>query len=290
VGLIGLVLLPAAPAEEGAVSTTIKIGLVDTITRGIPPSWTQIAMRPFKALMEERTGMIGEVVMSGGALHLAKDLQDNRVQVGVFHGHEYAWAKQKYPRLKAIALCVNRWQQAKVHLMVRTDSKVVSYADLKGKKVAVPTQGRAPCRLYLERRCVPPGTSPAKFYARVETPFATADALEDLIDGEVAAAVVDAASLEDYRRACAASARRLRCIAESEPFPCGVIACYPGRVSEAKMSKFTAGLLSAPTTSRGKDTLRVLRLTAFELPAANHNAVLEAIAKAYPAPSPAPTK
>jgi ABC-type phosphate/phosphonate transport system substrate-binding protein len=279
-----------APAEEGAVSTTIKIGLVDTITRGIPPSWTQIAMRPFKALMEERTGMTGEVVMGGDALHLAKELQDNKVQVGVFHGHEYAWAKQKYPRLKAIALCVNRWQQAKVHLVIRTDSKAASYADLKGKKIAVPRQGRAPCRLYIERRCVPPGSTPEKYYARVETPFATADALEDLIDGEVAAAVVDAAGLEDYRRAFADRARRLRCIAESEPFPCGVIACYPGGISEAKMSKFSAGLLSAPTTPRGKDTLRVLRLTAFELPPANHNAVLEAIAKSYPPAEPAPTR
>jgi ABC-type phosphate/phosphonate transport system substrate-binding protein len=288
--LLGLMLLPAAPAEEGAVSATIKIGLVDTITRGIPPSWTQIAMRPFKALMEEQTGMTGEVVMGGDALHLAKDLQDNKVQVGVFHGHEYAWAKQKYPGLKAIALCVNRWQQAKVHLMVRTDSTAASYADLKGKKIAVPRLGRAPCRIYLERRCVPPGTTPEKFYVRVETPFAVADALEDLVDGEVAAAVVDAAGLEEYRKAYVANARRLRCIAESEPFPCGVIACFPGRLSDSKMSKFSAGLLSAPTTSRGKDTLRVLRLTAFELPPANHNAVLEAIAKAYPAPSPTPAK
>ncbi len=247
-------------------------------------------MKPFKALMEERTGMIGEVVIGGDALHLAEDLKGNKVQVGVFHGHEYAWAKQKFPKLKVIALCVNRWQQAKVHLLVRTDSKAVSFADLKGKKISVPRMGRAPCRLYLERRCVPPGTAPEKFYGQVETPFSTTDALEDLVDGEVAAAVVDAAGLEEYRKGYAASSRRLRSIAESEPFPCGVIACFPGGLSEARMSKFCAGLLAAPSTTRGKDTLRTLRLTAFELPPANYDAMLESIAKAYPPSVPAPVK
>jgi ABC-type phosphate/phosphonate transport system substrate-binding protein len=281
------ILLLAGPSGGEESARIVKIGLVDSLTEGIPPAFTQVAMRPFKALMETQIGMTGEVVNAGDAIALAGKLHDDKVQVGVFHGHEYAWAKQKYPSLKAIALCVNKTMQTKVHLLVRADSPAESYADLKNKAISVPLLGRAICRLYLERRCVKPGIGPDKFYERVEKPLATADALEDLVEGDVAAAIVDAASWNDYTRNFPARARRLRILADSEPFPCGVIACYPGKFSDAQMRKFSAGLLAAPTTTRGKDTLRTLRITAFELPPANHDVMLQAIVKAYPPPAPA---
>jgi ABC-type phosphate/phosphonate transport system substrate-binding protein len=283
---LSLMVLSPAGAGGEASPATVKIGLVDSITRGIPLAWTQLAMRPFKALMEERTGMVGEVIAGGDALMLAKDLDEDKVQVGVFHGHEYAWAKQKYPKLKAIALCVNKSIQSRVYLLVQATSKASSSADLKGKAIAVPRMGRAPCQIYLERRCVKPGTTPDKFYSRIDAPILTEEALNDLVDGEVDAAVVDGAGWEDYRAKRPGLARRLRCIAESEPFPCGVIACVPGRLNDVKLGKFCAGLLAAPSTARGKDTLRTLRLTAFALPPANYDAMLEAIAKAYPPPGP----
>jgi ABC-type phosphate/phosphonate transport system substrate-binding protein len=286
-GILTGLALPAVGLQAETSTGVVKIGLVETITRGIPLSWTQIVMRPFKVLMEAQTALSSEVVSGGDAFALARDLHEDKVQVAVFHGHEYAWAKQKYSNLKIIALCVNRYQQAKVYLVVRSDSAARAVADLKGKKIAVPRMGRAPCRLYLERRCVAPGTTPEKFYARVETPFATLDALEDLVDGEVAAAVVDTVGLEDYRKHHAARARRLRCLAESEPFLCGVIAYHAGRFSEEKVARFRAGLLEAKSTAQGRSTLKALRLTAFELPPANHDALLDAIARAYPPPLPA---
>ncbi len=285
--ILSLMIGSSSPAEEESVPSVVKIGLVDTITRGIPLSWTQLAMRPFKALMEEQTGMSGEVITGGDSLSLAKDLNDNKIQVGVFHGHEFAWAKQKYPKLKVIALCVNKTQQARVLLIVKASSKASCSADLKGKVIAVPRMGRAPCRIFLERRCVKPGTLPEKVFSRIDTPFLTEEALNDLIDGEVDAAVVDGAGWDEFRAKRPALVRSLRVIAESEPFPCGVIAYCPGQLSEAKVHKFSAGLVSAPTTQRGRDTLRMLRLTSFELPPTNHDSLLDAIAKAYPAPVPA---
>ena len=282
----GLLTLTGLPVEGGE-GVAVKIGLVDSITRGIPPAWTQIAMKPFKSLMETHTGLLGEVVPGGDALELARSLEDDKFQVAVFHGHEFAWAKQKHPKIKAIAVCVNRSQEIKVHLVVRSDSKAASYADLKGKKISVPRMGRAPCQVFLERRCVKPGTTPEKFYSRVDHPFGTLDALDDLLEGETAAVVVDALSLEEYRKSNPTGGRRFRSLAESEPFPCGVIAYYPGRFSEAKVNKFRAGLIDAKSSQRGRDTLKMLRLTAFEAPPANHDAILAAIAKAYPARLPA---
>ncbi len=282
--LLALAVLPARAREGGDGQATVKIGLVDTITRGIPMTWTLMVMRPFKTLMEAQTGLVGDVVPGGDGLALAKSLSEDKVQVGVFHGHEYAWAKQKYPNLAVVALCVNKTQQAKVHLIVRADCKAASWADLKGKPIAVPRLGRAPCRVFLERRCVKAGTTPEKFFARIDAPILTQEAVNALLDQDVDAAVLDGASWDDICARQPGLARQMRSIAESEPFPCGVIAYCPGRFSEDKVARFRAGLLAAKTTTQGRSTLKSLHLTAFEAPPANHAAVLAAIARAYPAP------
>jgi ABC-type phosphate/phosphonate transport system substrate-binding protein len=282
-----LLALTGSPAGGGEAEARVKIGLVDSITRGVPAMWTQIAMKPFKALMEEETGLTSEVVNGGDPLALGKSLDEDKIQVAVFHGHEFAWARQRYPKIKAIAVCVNNTRSIKVHLVVRSDSAAASYADLKGTKISVPRLGRAPCQVFLERRCVKPGVAPEKFYAAVDHPFGCVEALEELIEGETNAVVVDGQSLDDYRKSNPDVGKRLRSIAESEPFPCGVIAYRPGRFSESKVSKFRDGLVNAKSSSRGRDTLKMLRLTAFEAPPANHDALLAAIAKVYPLAVPA---
>jgi ABC-type phosphate/phosphonate transport system substrate-binding protein len=273
------------PAEEAISSTVVKIALVSTITRGVPAAFTEMIVSPFKALMEAETGLSGEVVTGRDPMALARDLLDDKVQIGVFHGHEYAWAKQKFPKLAVVALCVNRTQHIKLHLVVRTDSAAQSFADLKGKIISVPRMGREQCLLYLERRCVPPGTRPEAFYRHVSRPIATADSLNEVVEREAAAAIVDAAGLEDYRKSNGALGRRLRSLAISEPFPAGVIAYCPGRFSEEKVAKFRAGLLAAKTTAVGRSTLKRLRLTSFEAPSEDHDALLAAIARAYPPPA-----
>jgi hypothetical protein len=39
----------------------------------------------------------GELVPCGDADNLGRQLMDDKVQLGVFHGIEFAWARQKYP-------------------------------------------------------------------------------------------------------------------------------------------------------------------------------------------------
>jgi ABC-type phosphate/phosphonate transport system substrate-binding protein len=282
----GLVVgLAALPAEESASAKVVKIGLASSITRGVPAAFTDVVMSPFKALMEAETGLSGELVTGRDAMVLARDLQDYKVQIGVFHGHEYAWAKQRYPKLQVVAVCVNKSQLIRLHLVVLTDSPAHSFADLKGKPISVPRMGREQCLLYLERRCVPPETNPEDYYRYVSRPIAISDSLNEVIDREAAAAIVDDAGLDDFRKANGALGRRLRSIAVSEPFPSGVIAYCPGRFSEEKVAKFRAGLLAAKTTATGRSTLKRLRLTAFEVPPQDHDAVLAAIARAYPPPA-----
>jgi ABC-type phosphate/phosphonate transport system substrate-binding protein len=278
-------MLPAPRAEARAGNKSVKIGLVTTISRGLPPSLVRLVMQPFKALMEQKTGMSGDIVAGGDALVLAKKIADDQIQLGVFHGHEFAWAKAKYPKLTPVAICVNKYRTVKVHLVVRKDSGAKAHDCLKDKAVALPRSNRDHCRLYFETRCVGKGCKPDKFYKELVKTTDGEEALDQVFTGKVDAALVDTVTLEGYKADKPGRGKRLRSLQQSESFPAGVIAYYSGRIPEAEIRAFRASLVSARETSKGRIMLEMLKLTAFEAAPADYDAALKAIAKAYPAPA-----
>jgi len=283
--LLGLLIAQSGPrADARPEARTVRIGVVDTVSQGAPPALMALVMRPFKTYMEEQIGMQGEIVSGGDPFALAQKLADDKVQVGIFHGHEFAWAKEKHPGLQAVAVCVCEKTSARVHLVVLNTSKAADYADLKGKTVAVPRKDREYCRLYFERRCVKAGTAPNKFYGKVLTPQEPEQGLDFVVAGKAQAAIVDAISLEQYRKARPGRAKWLKAIQTSEPFPCGVIACYKDRFPEADVAKFRDALINAKSTATGRQTLELFRLTRFAVPPEDHDTQLEAVVKAYPPP------
>src|SRR5581483_3695979 len=101
--------LPAySTAEEKVASTNVvRIGMIDSLFRDIPESTVLAMMQPFQVLMETQTGVSGRLVPSGGAHALGLDLAEDRVQLGVFHGIEFAWARQKFPDLRPLMIAIN---------------------------------------------------------------------------------------------------------------------------------------------------------------------------------------
>jgi ABC-type phosphate/phosphonate transport system substrate-binding protein len=277
-------LLSVPPAEARAENRRVKIGLVSTLSRGLPPALVRLVMQPFKSLMEAKTGLSGDVVAGGEPLVLAKKLVDDDIQLGVFHGHEFAWAKAKYPKLTPVAVCVNRFRTVKVHLVVRKDSEAVKLCDLKDKTVALPRSNRDHCRVFFESRCVHKGCKPEKFYKELVKVSDGEEALDQVFTGKIDAALVDAVALEGYKADKPGRGKRLRVLHESEPFPSGVIAYHPGRFAEGDIRAFRDALISAKNTAKGRIMLEMLKLTAFEAAPADYNASLKAIARAYPPP------
>jgi ABC-type phosphate/phosphonate transport system substrate-binding protein len=284
-GISALALLPCGPAVARYRAPAARIGVVSTLSPDTPAALLAIAMRPFRSYMEEQTGTAGVIVRGGDAFDLGRQLHEGTLQVGIFHGHEFAWAKAKYPTLEPIAVCINPLRSVRACLVVSARSTAASHADLRGGTVALPRDGRDHCRLYLDRRCVPPGVDPAAFYRRVARPSDTAGALDDVAAGRLHAAVVDAAALDRYAGANPGRARQLRIVQQSEAFPPGVIACDRGRLPAAEFQKWRQALLGAKDSPRGRQTLQLLKLATFEAPAADFDEALQAIAKAYPAPA-----
>ncbi len=107
VAAAGLVLAVGMVPAETADAPPVRIGLVKTLFRDVPESLIEWGLRPMKALMEGQTGLSGDLIPSGDADRLACQLKDNDLQLGVFHGVEFAWVQQRYPTLKPLIIAVN---------------------------------------------------------------------------------------------------------------------------------------------------------------------------------------
>jgi len=289
-GLVSALLVAAAPGPaEETTRGTVRIGLIGSLIRDTPEPVMQLMMRPFRSLLETQTGMYGELIAAGDAENLGQKLKNDEVQFGVFHGVEFAWARQKFPRLQALVIAINQRPFLQAQVIVQKTGAISSLTDLKGRVVALDRRAREHCRLYLERRCVPPGATPQKHFAKLATPVSSEDALDDLEEGTVGAAVVDATEFETYKQRHPVRAAKLRALDQSEHFPCAVVAYYPGSVHAELIDRFRSGMIAAQGTARGKQLLSLCRITRFEEPPADYEAALTTIAKAYP-PTPASPK
>lgn len=263
----------------------LRVGVINTLCPGTPEPVMQALLRPFKSLLEEQAGVTGHLVIGGDAYSLGKKLKDDQVQLAVFHGLEFAWARAKDPDLKPLFICVNHQRVQRAYLVVLKDAGVDSVQDLKGKTMALPQQTRAHCRVFLERRCVPSGAAPQKFFGSVSAPADLEEALDDVVDGRAKATVVDGVALAAYRKIKPGCAARLKNLLVSEAFPPAVIAYRAGSIDEQWLRRFRDGMIAAKSTRRGQQLLEMCRITAFEAVPDDYEQMLGNIVRAYPPPA-----
>src|SRR5262245_38189045 len=147
VGLTVTVMPRGARTEESTPPSVVKIGIVNSLFRDTPPSLITLLSRPLKALMEAETGVSGDLQLAGDAAALAQKLKENKVQLGVFNGFEFAWARQQCPELKPLVIAIAQHRVLHAYLVVQKDNPAASCGDLKGKAVALPAISRAQLHL-----------------------------------------------------------------------------------------------------------------------------------------------
>jgi ABC-type phosphate/phosphonate transport system substrate-binding protein len=272
-------------AEESPSATAVRIGLVNSLFRDTPESLIQLLTRPLKSLMESQTGMTGTLIPGGEARNVGRQLHDDKFQLAVFHGVEFAWVRQKHPDLKPLVIAVRDGRPMYACLVVAEDSKATSLKDLQGKSLAMCRQTREHCRLFIERRCEACGKNCQEFFSKIATPADSEDALDDVVDGVVDAALVDGAALDRYKRVKADRFAKLKTAVRSEPFPNAVVAYKPGVLSDETLQRFRNGLITANQNPKGKQLLNMCRITCFEAIPHDYEQLLTDIAKAYPPPA-----
>lgn len=276
-----LAVVPAAADSR----TPVKIGMVQTLFTDVPTPLVRVILQPFGTLMKEFTGLDGTMVLGGDALSLGKDLDEGKVDLAIFHGVEFAWAKQKYPRLKPLMCAITKYKHVQAHLVVRKEMDGVPMCELKGKSASLPLRSREHCRLFLDRACSENGTVPAKdFYSQVVASANPERALDDLCLGKVDVVVVDAVSLDNYQDIKPGCAARLKVYKTSELFPTGLIAYRDGTFDDDTVTQFRSGLVNGNKTERGREMMSIFRITAFENVPEDYDHNLSEIIKSYPAP------
>jgi ABC-type phosphate/phosphonate transport system substrate-binding protein len=280
----------AAAGEQPARMNPVRIGLIGTLFRDMPQATVMAVMQPFGALMESQTGVSGELVPAGEADNLAQQIVDDKIQLGVFHGIEFAWAKTKHPELRALVIAINKVRHLQAYVVVRADSKTKTFADVGGKAMALPRGSREHCYLFLAHLCNDSRQGVQGFFSAVTTPTNMEDALDDVVDGSVQAAVVDDVSLDCFKRRKPGRFAKLRVLASSETFPPAVVAYRPGSLDDVTLQRFRDGLMNSSNTVLGRQLLTLWKLTAFEAVPSDYDQLLREIVKVYPPPTSASAK
>jgi phosphonate transport system substrate-binding protein len=272
---------PAARAGGGGAP--LKIGIARTFFADMTPPLIKAATEPFAELMQKNTDLTGEMVTDDPPAAIARGLDAKKLQLGVLHGFEFAWLHPEHPELKALMIAAHDKQEVRAYIVVRKDSPAKSFADLKGKRFAVPKRSPEHCRYFAASLCRRAGASDLKDYfgtvaqaANVET------ALDDVVRGKYDATVTDTAGLAFYQDLKPGVAARLRKLEQSEVFPPLVIAYRPGFLSDATLRSIREGLQTAGQTELGRDMMRMWKITAFEPAPPDFEQTLRRSLKAFP--------
>ena len=233
----------------------------------------------FPNLVKDFTGLAGTLDRPKTADDVAERVASGKSTFGVLQGIEFAEAKEKHPGIEALIIALYRTPANKAIVLTKKDASAASFADLKGKDVAVLKQGKEHIRRYLKKAT---GEDSAAFFGKVIDMPNAESSLDSLLLGKAFAAVVDDATLSQYKEVNPGRYNRLKIIAESETFPPSVI-FYNPKMADAKIvDQFRAGMLKAGESTASREVMGTFRITSFEPIPKDLSESLAAIRKAYP--------
>jgi ABC-type phosphate/phosphonate transport system substrate-binding protein len=273
--------LTFAAQAKGTKRKVMRIGMASTFFKDMPGPMVHSCTRLFQTLMESQTGLKGKIVPGGSAFDLAAKLKAREVQLGVFHGFEFAWAQQKYPGLRPLMIAVNQKRHLHACIVVRKDQSAADFSSLAGKKFAVCSSSEH-SMLFLDRRCQAQGKRPDQFFGTIKATATPGDALADLAAGKVDGAVVDVLSLPCFKSRNPAGYSKIKVLEKSPAFPAGVVAYYAGALDKSTLKRFKTGMLNATNTAYGRHLLTFAKMTGFEPVPKDYQHLLTQVVKTYP--------
>lgn len=284
--LVGMA-APAVAAERQAdrQAAPLRMSISTALFDGMSEKLITAMMQPFRGLLKVQTGLDGELIPVGDGLQIANGLKDDKLQVAVMEGIEFAWAHEKNPELKALMIAVNRKPYGKSLLIVRKNSPVKSFGDLKGKTLSDYRYTRIFSRLFLDRRCHElAGIGHKEFFSKVVKKDFAEEMIDEVIEGNVDAAIIEEVCLDCYQRRKPARMNQIRVLEESERFPASVVVYKAGKLDKQTQQKLRDGMLGAGSTALGRQLMTLWQMTGFELVPETFDTSCKEIIKIYPSP------
>jgi ABC-type phosphate/phosphonate transport system substrate-binding protein len=260
----------------------LKIGMLSGMFRDQQPKVIQALAKPFRDLMTKHVGYSGDVEVVDDPLTLCDRLKEGKVQLGVFHGFEFAWAQQKCDDLIPVIVTQPPGGVVQGLVVVAKDCPAKTLADLKDGTVLIPRGAKAHTLVFLDKLRDGLSADTAKPTSKADaTPE---DVLNAVATGEAKAALVDVNGLEGYKVLQPGAFKSLRVLAKSEEFPPAVVCYRKGAITDDQAARIRDGLTASAKTPSGKMLMTLWNLKGFEAPPKGYQAALDEILKAYPVP------
>jgi len=261
-------------------SKQLKIGTVGRLAPGAKGFAAELSLKEF---IRSETGFRSEFNPHNSWQQLADLLADKQFQVAVFQGNEFVWAQQRQPSIRPLVLAVQIHRYPVVCVVGNKAENHSSVDGLRGKTVSIP-EVPGFLRAYFHELVAKSGQSSESHFAKIDSPDCVEESLDDVVDGTAAAAVVDRAALDMFKRRKAGRFGKLKEIHHSSPIIPPIIAYADGSIDDATRQKFLDGLVKGNTTDRGKSLLGLFNLTGFEVPSHDFGAVAAETLRTFPAP------
>lgn len=274
---------PVAPAAPAAAPPTIKVGIMSGMFKGIPPVLVKAGGQQFSSLFQKFTGLPGEVDVDDDYATLGEKLSQNKIQMGVVHGFEWAWLVKKNPQLASLVVTIPA-KLPQSCIVVNAKNMVMKPDDLKGGTVEIPFNMKAHGFLHIDKlaKSCPKGS----FCPMTPDDLGPEEALDQVVKGKSTAVLVDHSTLQAYQKNNPGKAVNLRVLCSSEVFPPTVIIYNKGKggLGANEINKIRTGMVEASKDPQGKAFLFLWNLKGFEEPTPVFDKLVEESLKAYPPP------
>lgn len=277
---LGLLVASLAWAQQG--KTELRIGTSGAIAEE-KPGETKGAIETLRDFIKDETSFKNEIIRQKDWRELADKMVKKELNIGVFQGFEFAWAQEKYPALKPLAIAANMRPYRTDYLIVHANGGINNFANLAGKTLSLPKTNQREPQLFIAKLCRDQGKGLNQFFAKIVSPPNAEEALDDVVDKVVQATVVERVAGDAYKRRKPGRFAQLKMLAESRQFPSTVIAYVDKALDPATLERFRDGLLGASKKDRGKELLTMFKLTGFDPVPAEFDQVLAQTRKEYPA-------
>jgi ABC-type phosphate/phosphonate transport system substrate-binding protein len=267
---------------QGKAPEVLRIGTSGSLAADKSKGKEKSALDSLQNFIKSETGLNNEILTQKDWRSLVQAMTDGKVQLGVFQGYEYAWAQEKHPTIKPLALAVNVDRYPAVFVVAKKDSPVKDFAGLQGQALCLPANAPRFVNFYIDRSAQAAGKPASAFFSKVTSQDDPIDALDDVVDGMVQATAVDRATLEVYKKQKPGRFKLLKEVVHSPPLPPVVVTYVDKALDDATLTRFRTGLLDANKKDRGQTMLNTFGLTGFDPVPADFDVVLASTRKTYP--------
>lgn len=268
---------PARAADPGE----LKIGMLSGMFRDQQPKVIEALSKPFRDLMTKHIGYNGDVEVVDDPMALCDRLKENKVQLGVFHGFEFAWAQQRCDDLIPLIVTQPTGGTVQGILVVHADCPAKSVADLK-VEVLIPRGAKAHTLVFFDK--LRDGVAADVAKPTTKTDQTPEDVLNAVANGTAKAALVDWCALDGYKVLHPSAFKTLKVLAKSEEFPPAVVCYRKGSLTDDQATRIRDGMAASCKTPTGRMLMTLWNLKGFEAPPKGYQSSLDDILKAYPAP------